>query len=166
MSSGPVEIRRVRAQDWPALRALRLEALADTPIAYLETLAQAQQLPDSEWRGRALRGAAAGDSFQVLAWHGDRAVGTCVAFLRDRAAWLAAVYLAPTHRGQDLLAAMVGQCADWARAAGAPVLRLEVHEDNHRAGAAYRRLGFLDSGQRTPYPLAPGGDEVLMERPL
>ncbi len=33
-------VRRVTADDWRALRALRLEALADTPIGFLETLAE------------------------------------------------------------------------------------------------------------------------------
>ncbi|MGR7000153.1 GNAT family N-acetyltransferase [Yinghuangia aomiensis] len=34
-------------------------------------------------------------------------------------------------------------------------LTLGVHEDNHRARAFYRRLGFTDTGKRVPYPLDP-----------
>ena len=160
----PAEVRRVTADDWRELRALRLEALADTPIGFLETLAAAQALPDEDWQARATRGAAGGDSFQVLAWDGDRAVGTCVSFLRDGAAWLAAVYVAPRARGAGLLAALVAPCTDWARDQGAAVQRLEVHEDNARARTAYERLGFADTGLRAPYPLPPGGQELVMER--
>ena len=32
--------------------------------------------------------------------------------------------------------------------------------------AAYIRLGFRDTGARAPYPLPPGGQEMVMERPL
>lgn len=52
---------------------------------------------------------------------------------------------------------------DWADRRGLP---LEVHEDNARAQAAYRKLGFRDTGERAPYPLPPGGQELVMERPL
>jgi ribosomal protein S18 acetylase RimI-like enzyme len=162
----PVEIRRVRESDWPDLRTLRLEALADTPLAYLETLEQAQRMDDDAWRARAARGAEGGDSFQVMAWDEVRPVATSVAFLDDRGAWLAAVYVAPGHRGQGLLAELSERCLAWCRERGAAVLRLEVHEDNLRARTAYERLGFVDTGKRRPYPLDPTSDELLMERPL
>lgn len=153
-------------RDWPALKELRLEALADTPIAYLETLSDARTAGDEVWQARAARGAAGGDSFQVLAWDGERPAATAVSFLRDGAAWLAAVYVTPARRGTGLLPQLVERCAGWAREQGAAVLRLEVHEDNPRAIRAYDKLGFVDTGERTPYPLDPGGWELLMERPL
>ena len=56
------EVRRIVPDDWPALRALRLEALEDTPIAFLETLEAARALGDEAWRARAARGA-------VGIWH-------------------------------------------------------------------------------------------------
>jgi len=162
----PAEIRRVTTDDWPALRALRLEALEDTPIGFLETLADAVATPDDLWQERAARGAVGGDSFQVMAWAGDRPVGTCLCFLRDGAAWLAAVYVAPAYRGQGLLGRLAEQCAGWGREQGSAVLRLQVHEDNARAQAAYATLGFALTGHRQPYDLDPTRDELLMERPL
>ena len=44
--------RRVRLADWQRLRDLRLRALADTPQAFAETLKEAQQLSDDEWKKR------------------------------------------------------------------------------------------------------------------
>jgi ribosomal protein S18 acetylase RimI-like enzyme len=152
--------------DWPQVRALRLEALADTPIGFLERLVDAQALPDEAWHARVARGAEGGDSFQVLAWDGDRPVGNCVCFLRDGAAWLAGVYVAPAYRGSGLLAELADRCAGWAREHGMTVLRLEVHEDNARAQRAYARLGFAATGERAPYELDPTRDELMMERPL
>ena len=162
----PLDIRRVRLADWPQLRALRLEALEDTPIGFMETLADAVTQPDETWQARAARGAEGGDSFQVMAWDEGRPVGNCVCFLRDGAAWLAAVYVAPGHRGTGLLGELAERCAGWGREQGMRMLRLEVHEQNARARAAYERLGFVDTGGRAPYPLPPGGQELIMERPL
>lgn len=168
-----VIVRRVRPQDWQALRDLRLEALGDTPIGFLESLETAQVLDDTAWRARAARGADGGDSFQVLAWLDGRAVGTVVCFPeaaggghRSDAAWLAAVYVAPAARGAGLLGALIEPAAGWARERGRTVLRLEVHEDNARARRAYARLGFMETGIRKPYPLDPSREELLMDRRL
>ncbi len=160
------EVRRVRPEDWPRTRALRLEALADTPIGFLETLEQAQQLDDAVWQQRAARGAEGGDSFQAVAWEGERPVGTCVSFVREGRAHLAAVYVAPRARGSGLLAELLAACADWARAQGPAELVLDVHEDNARARAAYARLGFVATGARQPYPPDPTRQELEMVRPL
>lgn len=115
---GELEIRRVTPDDWQDLRALRLEALADTPIGFLETLVVAAQEPDAVWQGRAARGAHGGDAFQVMAWDGECAVANCVCFLRDAAAWLAGVYVSPAYRSRGLLAELVDRCGDWAREQG------------------------------------------------
>jgi ribosomal protein S18 acetylase RimI-like enzyme len=93
-------------------------------------------------------------------------VASCVCFLRDGAAWLAGVYVAPAYRGQGLLAELAQHCAAWGRQQAATVLRLEVHEDNARARTAYARLGFAETGDRKPYPLDPAREELLMQRPL
>jgi len=146
------------------LRLLRLEALADTPIAYLETLEQARAMDDAGWQARATRGAEGGDSLQVLALVGDRAVGTTVCFVSGDAAWLAGVFVAPPARGRGLLAVLVAPCLDWARSQQQSVLRLEVHEDNAGARAAYARLGFVETGERRPYPLDPSRQELTMQR--
>ena len=167
--AGPAEsavVRRVRHADWPQLRALRLEALADSPLSFMETLEQASAMDDAGWQARAARGAEGGDSFQVLALQAGRAVGTTVCFLRDDAAWLAAVYVAPPSRGRGVLDRLAARCCAWATGQGAGVLRLHVHERNDRARAAYRRLGFADTGVRTPHPNAPAEWELMLERAL
>ncbi len=161
-----IEVRRVAPADWPALKALRLEALADTPIAYCERLADAVVAPDVLWQQRATRGAEGGDCFQVIGWVDARPVGTAVGFGKDTDAVLAAVYVAPDCRGQGLLDRMVEQVAAWAAGQGAGLLRLLVHESNDRAGAAYSRLGFRPTGHREPYPLDLATEEVELVRLL
>ena len=157
-----VEIRRIRSQDWQQSKALRLEALADNPIGFLETLAQAQELDDEVWQQRAVRAADGGEAFQVLAWDGEQPVGNSLSLLRDGRAWLLAVYVSPQARGTGLLAELVRACAAWAREQGALELVLEVHEDNARARAAYAKLGFVETGVTRPYAPDPTRRELEM----
>ena len=161
-----VELRRVVPDDWPALKALRLEALQDSPIAFCERYADAVRADDDDWLARAARGAEGGDSFQVLAWLRDLPVATSVGFLDAGDAVLAAVYVTPACRGRGLLDAMVEQVAAWARERSCPRLRLLVHETNADAQRAYERLGFVPTGHREPYPLDPATDEVELATQL
>ncbi len=161
-----VELRRVVPDDWPALKALRLEALQDCPIAFCERYADAVRETDDGWRARTARGAEGGDSVQVLALVRDLPVATSVGFLDGGDAVLAAVYVTPACRGHGLLDAMVEQVAGWARERSCPRLWLLVHETNGPAQRAYERLGFSVTGHREPYPLDPSTEEVELALPL
>ena len=46
------QVRRVRPADTARMRALRIEMLADTPLAFLETLAQAAARSHAEYGAR------------------------------------------------------------------------------------------------------------------
>jgi len=54
-----MEIRRIRADEGLRLKALRLRALADSPMAFGSTLAREQAYPDALWHERAATGAGA-----------------------------------------------------------------------------------------------------------
>jgi ribosomal protein S18 acetylase RimI-like enzyme len=43
---------------------------------------------------------------------------------------------------------LIGAVEAWARCSGATALRLAVIEGNEPAVSLYRRLGFVDAGQR------------------
>ncbi|MCW2679912.1 MAG: GCN5-related N-acetyltransferase [Frankiales bacterium] len=164
----PAELRRVEPGDWPAVKRLRLEALADTPLGFLETHEAAAGLPDDAWRYRAVRGSQGGDSCQLFVVRDGVPVGTAVTFpdaVDPAVWWVVAVYLRPEARGEGLLGRLVEALGEHARGHGARLLRLQVHEDNGRARAAYRRLGFAETGEREPYPLG-DGDELTMARAL
>jgi ribosomal protein S18 acetylase RimI-like enzyme len=163
-----LELRRVTPADWRAVKHLRLAALADTPLAFCERWADAAALEDDAWQARAARGAGVGDGdeFQVMAWDGARPVATASGTLDDAGAHLLAVHIAPDLRGRGVLVRLVEAVAAWAIERGAGRLLLEVHEDNPRAQAAYRRLGFAETGRRRPYPLDAGAQEIEMSLPL
>ncbi|WP_239312388.1 GNAT family N-acetyltransferase [Plantactinospora mayteni] len=160
-------VRRVRPADAARVRAIRLEMLADSPLAFLETLADAAARSHAEFAARiagmsiGLRTAAfvAEVDGRVVGHAGGQAApgqsGITVVF---------AVYLTPAWRGSGLLAALVEAVADWSRAAGRPELLLEVVVGNDRAVRAYERLGFVDTGVRVVHPTVPVLRELQMRR--
>jgi len=156
-----LEIRRVRAEDWPRARAMRLEALQDdaAAIAFVETHDEALAQPDAFWQERT-SGASAGDRVaQFVAVDGDEWVASAVG-VREEAGgqdWsgrpvehdqvhVVGVWVRPDRRGAGLLGRLVDEIAAWAAEQGIERLRLLVHEDNARARSAYARLGFVPSG--------------------
>ena len=44
-------VRRARADEWEALREIRLAALADSPDAFGSTLAEEREADEARWRG-------------------------------------------------------------------------------------------------------------------
>jgi len=158
-------VRQVEEQDWVRLRALRLEMLADTPIAYLETLATAEGHPVSHWRRQA-RGRPSGVKLVAEADDG-RWLGTMSGILAEGVPTLVAVYVAPDARGAGagVTDALLTAIERWAARHG-DQLRLEVNELNGRAIEAYRRRGFVLTGRTTPYPLDPPSLELEMVKPI
>ena len=151
-----VRVDAAGPDDWAHWRALRLEALRDTPIGFVQTVEQALVMDEAAWRRRMLD-----VPCSVLARQDGRPVAMASGAVVGGAAYLMAVFLTPAARGRGLLGRLVQAVATWA---DGPLL-LEVHQDNARAITAYSRLGFVDTGQRRPYPLGPDRDEIVMARP-
>lgn len=162
-------VRAVRADEWRAVRELRLAALLDpvAHLAFLETYEAAVARPDTFWKERAA-GAAEGarerrqfvvENVADVAdgdggWVGTVTVLVEEAGVRDffggiverRQAHLVAVFLRDGHRGKGVGEAMFAAAVEWAREAGVERVRLFVNEGNGRAAAFYRRVGFVPSG--------------------
>ena len=161
-----VVVRRVTEDDWEKLRAVRLEMLADTPVAYLETVADAEARSEEEWRMRAHRGSSGPTGLGLAAEDAGqgRWVGYLACFVDSPGqGHVVSVYVAPALRGTGLAARMLDAVVEWARGeAGLSRLHLYVHEDNRRAHAMYRRYGFTDTGATMPYDLDPTEAEIEM----
>jgi ribosomal protein S18 acetylase RimI-like enzyme len=159
--------------EWELLQAVRLEMLADTPTAYVESLASAQTQTEGQWRSRALAMTSPGSVTFVA---DDGSVGSFLSGLmrvvlkhpqessRPLQAMLISVYVAAALRGTGLadeLLELSIAAAD--HELGAGLLQLGVHEDNTRALAFYARHGFLDTGRREVYLLDASKKEIIME---
>ncbi|MFF0085514.1 GNAT family N-acetyltransferase [Streptomyces canus] len=176
-------IRSIRADEWPAVKELRLDSLRDpvAHLAFLETYEEAVARPDSFWEDRAA-GAAEGETGaqQFVAERSDgRWLGQLVVLLEEagttdwagfpverRQGHIVGAYVRPEARGGELTKALFAAGLEWAWGAGAERVRLIVHEDNGRAQGLYRKVGFVPSGVRVPLPQVPGESELefVLER--
>src|SRR5438552_44875 len=99
---GRVTVRRVRPQDAARVRALRLEMLADSPLAYLETIDEAAARPHAEFQRRITGNATGPDSGQFVAEAQGHFVGQAGAFAPPGTygvTLIYAVYVTPDWRG-------------------------------------------------------------------
>ncbi|NEB03962.1 GNAT family N-acetyltransferase [Streptomyces sp. SID13726] len=181
-------IRSVRADEWPAAKALRLVALQDpvAPLAFLETYEDAVARPDSFWQERTASGAEGADQAQtVIAEAPDgQWVGTVTVLLEEpgttdwagflverKQGHVVGVFVRPEERGSGLTEVLFDAALEWAWAHGAGRVRLIVHEDNGRAQRFYRRVGFEPSGVVVPLVTGSAGSEAeselefVLERP-
>ncbi len=137
-------VRRATSAEWFAVRAIRLEALADTPDAYGETLDTAQKISDDEWRNNL------DNRFYVCAFVDDTAVGLASGGENDNfpgTEWLYGMYVTPTYRGSAVAQQLVEAVVARARQRGADALYLQVTLSVERAVAFYQKLGFVETGE-------------------
>jgi GNAT superfamily N-acetyltransferase len=166
--SNEITVVPMRPDQWRELRALRLEMLEDSPLAYVESLESARQVRDEAWQERARRYTAPGSLNLVAVEPGGTWVGTMSAYVAAGRAWLVAVYVAPSHRGRQhgTADALLDGVEEWVRLRGHLQLWLEVHEDNPQAHGFYLRRGYAFTGATRPYDLDPTTNEREMVRAL
>ncbi|MBD0671285.1 GNAT family N-acetyltransferase [Streptomyces sp. CBMA156] len=181
MSTGII-IRRVRIEDWPQARDLRLEALLDpvASVAFLERHEQAAARPDEFWQERTTRAATDPHVAQFIAQAEDGSWLGSMTGVVERAGGNGAlegdvvevdqvhvvgVYVRPRARGTGLAGELIRTVQEWAWSLTEPRIervRLFVHEDNARAEAMYLKAGFERTGVALPVP----GDRTRRETEL
>ncbi|HEY0490680.1 MAG TPA: GNAT family N-acetyltransferase, partial [Telluria sp.] len=133
-------IRATTEEDWEVLREIRLAALADAPTAFGATYASAAANSDQQWRDRA---AGRGPAQFKLAFADGAAVGIIAGVVGAAADLnLIAMWVRPRYRGAGVAAALVEAVKEHAAVAGHLRVVLDVSQDNHRAVAFYRKMGF------------------------
>jgi GNAT superfamily N-acetyltransferase len=159
------EVRRIRADEWRKYRELRLEALKDSPLAFVEQYGDSIAQAERFWRDRVDHGAAGRASCIFVAVHAGRFIGKAACLVEpESTAHVVGVYVTPRWRGTDVAGALLGAVLEWAREeAGATRVRLFVMTTNNRAAAFYRRIGFVPTGATMAYPPDPTLTEQEME---
>ena len=132
-----IHVRNIRPEDWHVWRDLRLQALADSPDAFGETLNHAIQRSDSEWIASAATATQA-DRRLLLAEHKAQPVG------------MALIRVSPGDSTSADLFAMWFCRPGGAQASAAPWWTLLMHGRNRRE---LLRSSFA-SRKATPQPSA------------
>jgi GNAT superfamily N-acetyltransferase len=167
-------VRSVRPEEWSAVKELRLAALQDpaAPLAFLETYEDVASRLDVFWMQRTARGAAQDSGVRQLIaeapdgdWSGTVTVileepGSSSFFggvVEQRQGVIVGVYVRPQYRGSGLIEALMEAALEWSWSQGVERVRLFVDERNGRAESAYRKSGFVRSGETYRVP---GNDDA------
>lgn len=171
-------VRRVRAEEWQRVRDLRVEAVSDpaAPIAFLTTREEELARDDAFWRARAANAATGDQAAQFIGEIDDEWVATATVLVRPAGvidhtgrtvyttrADVVGVYVRADRRGTGIIDALLDAAAAWTAHLGLSRLTLDVHADNARAQAAYRRAGFVPTGVTLTGRIGP---ELEMARAL
>jgi ribosomal protein S18 acetylase RimI-like enzyme len=135
--------------DWRVLREARLNALFDSPHAFMSSYADEAGWDESEWR----RGFEA--ARWVVARETEQVIGLARSVVekgRPSTRHLESIWVAPTHRRRGVFRALLHVIANGERENGATDLLLWVLEDNYTAQLAYQALGFEPTGERQFLP--------------
>jgi GNAT superfamily N-acetyltransferase len=149
--AGPIEsdmrcnVRRAVIGDEPVLRALRLQALTDSPGAFSSTYERELARTIEDWR----RWLAPGVTF-ILEVGGEPC--GLVAGSRDpddfSVVHLMAMWVHQDFRGTGAADVLVSSVKAWAGQEGATQVRLNVVASNCRARRCYERAGFRATGRQ------------------
>jgi GNAT superfamily N-acetyltransferase len=167
---GRIRIRRVAAGEADTLRAVRLRALADTPLAFGSTYEREAAYPPERWAAWASESADGRRqaTFFAVDPNGDAVVGLAFTVIDaddDRLAHLFAMWVAPAARRGGAGGALVDAVVAWTTDAGADRLRTAVTVGNDGAARLYERGGFRDTGVREPLGHS-DAEVIVLERPL
>lgn len=156
-----VTVRSFGADEWPLYRALRLEALRDSPHAFGSTLAREEAFADQAWFTRLANGVESEFDLPLVAESDGRAIGLAwarIATEQPSTVMLYQFWVHPDWRRQGAGRLLVQTAVDWGRRSNAKEITLNVALGPKSAIDFYRRLGFEAVGE--PSPLRPGSDEL------
>ena len=153
-----VTITPAPSATWERYRDLRLAALAESPEMFGSTLQRESAFGDDVWRSRSTHPGA------FIASIDGEDVGIGGVYDMSGRWVVNGVWVAPGHRGQGAVDALMVACVDYVSSRGADTIHLGVMESNPRGIAAYTRLGFAPDG--TSETLPDGRIEIMMSRPV
>ena len=135
--------------DWRVLRAARLQALRDSPDAFLSKYDDESRLSELDWR-RVVDAAT-----WIVAQEADTVIGLACSLGDQDEPWvrhIESIWVAPSHRRRGVFRSLVWALSEMEHRSGVKELLLWVLEDNDRAQRAYETLGFEPTGERQYLP--------------
>jgi ribosomal protein S18 acetylase RimI-like enzyme len=166
-----ITVRALGEDEWEQYRSVRLNALEESPEAFVATVDEERAYEEDFWRTRMRR------SQRLLAEQEGAPVGVAsVGQARhegekdnEKVAELFGLWVAPAARGTGVATQLVRAGADAARRQGRSHLAYGVGADNGRAVAFASGFGFRPTDSRRPMRVKGGDDdedEIAMVLPL
>jgi GNAT superfamily N-acetyltransferase len=155
-------VRRARADEWEALREIRLAALTDSPDAFGSTLEEERDADEARWRGWVTGEGWAGDVATFLADGPGPLLGMATGYRPDdrpTTGWLFAMWVRPERRGEGIGRQLVAAVEQWAISLDIDQLFLHVTDGNDGAMRFYASCGFVGTSD-VPEPLREGSDRM------
>jgi ribosomal protein S18 acetylase RimI-like enzyme len=164
-----VTVRRVRADEGPVLKAVRLAALVESPSAFGSSYGAEVDQPDDHWATRAALGAAGERSATYFAIVDQSVVGIVGGYRPDpvgSSIELVSMWVSPAQRRTGIAADLVNAVVGWASETDVRTVELWVTQGNDPAVRLYEAAGFRETGEHQPLPSDPCKDELRMRRAL
>lgn len=163
-------IRQANIEDAAALRALRLEALQDRPIAFASDYEEESQYPLSRTEEQ-LKDQTINATFIALmdsTLVGMMGIGQYRHKNVKHNAMIWGVYVQPGWRGKNISGQMLEACIGWARERSIKFVKLGVNATNTSALNSYIRANFKVYGVESQVIYYGGEyhDELLMVRDI
>lgn len=153
------DVRALTPDEWPRLKAIRLEALAEAPLAYTTTLEEARLFPDSLWQERASGMSDGYEQRTMIGVDGPRTVAMGVGLMRPkrrpRIVPIVSVFVSPPYRRSGVGKAVMEGIEVWAARKKATATSLWVVEGNDRARRFYESMGYRATLDRQKIEVPP-----------
>jgi GNAT superfamily N-acetyltransferase len=148
-----VETRHALSEDWELLKAIRLEALRESPDAFCTTYDEAVDYDDAIWIERSSADPVTSASVSILAIDAEEPVGMAAGILCDESQLeVVSLFVTPSHRGTGIARDLMNMVETWGLTRGAERVILDVEAGNGRAGVFYEHIGYQPTGKRETYP--------------
>ena len=160
-----MHIRSLRPNETALFRQLRLQALAESPNAFGETLQQAQIQPDAYWEKLTASVTQPDRHVMFLAEQAEQILGFAFGLLDRQDATIGHIggmWVNPAFRSSGVGSTLLAKLLDWAHQREFRALELWVTEGNEKAVDFYQRSGFVYTGKRDLLPSNPSLQIIQM----
>jgi GNAT superfamily N-acetyltransferase len=143
-----VDLKVLARSDWPILRAARLDALRDSPHAFMARYEDEEDLSQADWEHMF------DDASWIVAKDAETVIGLarCIAGPQSTQRYIESIWVAKPRRRKGVFRAMLRAVCEVEERLGAAELLLWVFEDNNDAQEVYKAVGFEPTGDCKPLP--------------
>ena len=142
-------VRRVDPSDVPAVKRLRLRALATDPASFGSTHEREAAFPERTWAERVERSSAGDEASTLLAFRGDEPVGLVTA-IRDEVQQdlfhVFGMWVAPEARREGIGRRLLDEIEGWIVSCGGTGVQLSVTDAAPAARRLYESAGYEPDG--------------------